>query len=130
MRWTARQASIPRVMRVLEKNDDANIDKVLNELETTPEDGRTARFRCVLAVAGPGIETETFSGSCEGLIHTERKERMVLVMIQFFIVPAKESDNGGIVSLKRKVRFRIGEQHLAKLKLNYHNYMTSVGDSE
>ena len=23
----------------------------------------------MLAVAGPGIETETFSGSCEGLIH-------------------------------------------------------------
>ena len=51
-----------------EKNDDANIDKVLHELEGMPEEERTARFRCVLAVAGPGIETETFSGSCEGLI--------------------------------------------------------------
>ncbi|MCG7335418.1 XTP/dITP diphosphatase [Sporosarcina sp. ACRSM] len=57
----------------LEKNDDANIDKVLGELAKTPEEARIARFRCVLAVAGPGIETETFSGSCEGIIHSKRQ---------------------------------------------------------
>lgn len=64
--YSARYAGEP-------KNDDANIDKVLSELQGVPEVDRTARFRCVLAVAGPGIETVTYSGSCEGLILEERR---------------------------------------------------------
>ncbi|MDN4607186.1 XTP/dITP diphosphatase [Sporosarcina highlanderae] len=55
------------------KSDEANIDKVLLELQGVPEEERTARFRCVLAVAGPGRETVTFSGSCEGVILEERR---------------------------------------------------------
>ncbi len=54
------------------KDDEANIDKVLVQLENIPEQKRTARFRCVLAVAAPGIETVTVDGSCEGIITTER----------------------------------------------------------
>jgi XTP/dITP diphosphohydrolase len=54
------------------KSDDANMSKVLEELIAVPASERTARFRCVLAVAGPGLETETFAGSCEGMIRTER----------------------------------------------------------
>ena len=73
------------------KNDDANIDKVLTELEAVPEEDRTARFRCVLAVAGPGIETETFSGSCEGLILDEkRKGTNGFGYDPIFYVPEKE----------------------------------------
>ncbi len=64
--YSARYAGEP-------KNDEANIDKVLSELQGVPEGVRTARFRCVLAVAGPGRETVTFSGSCEGLILEERR---------------------------------------------------------
>lgn len=54
------------------KDDEANIDKVLTQLENVPTQKRTARFRCALAVAAPGIETVTIDGSCEGLITTER----------------------------------------------------------
>ncbi|MBO1912087.1 non-canonical purine NTP pyrophosphatase, partial [Microvirga sp. 3-52] len=43
--------------------DDKNIDKALGALTGVEEPERTARFRCVLAIAGPGLETETFSGS-------------------------------------------------------------------
>lgn len=50
------------------KSDSANIDKVLEKLGGVPENERTARFRCVLAVAAPNEKTETFSGSCEGTI--------------------------------------------------------------
>ncbi|MCP3741262.1 XTP/dITP diphosphatase [Rossellomorea sp. BNER] len=56
-----------------EKNDEANIDKVLSELTDIPGGDRTARFYCVLAVAGPGIETKTFTGTCEGDILRERR---------------------------------------------------------
>lgn len=57
----------------LEKNDEANIDKVLKELKGIPERDRTARFYCALAVAFPNGQTITVNGSCEGLILQERK---------------------------------------------------------
>ncbi|MFK2824553.1 XTP/dITP diphosphatase [Bacillus sp. B190/17] len=57
----------------LEKNDEANITKVLDELQGVSADERTARFYCVLAVARPGKETVTVSGACEGRI-TEEKQ--------------------------------------------------------
>ncbi|MDE3839817.1 non-canonical purine NTP pyrophosphatase [Bacillus methanolicus] len=56
-----------------EKNDEANIDKVLKELEGVNDDERTARFYCALAVAFPNQPTLTFSGTCEGLILKERR---------------------------------------------------------
>ncbi|MBS4208921.1 XTP/dITP diphosphatase [Bacillus sp. FJAT-50079] len=56
-----------------EKNDEANIDKVLTEMKEVPEEKRTARFYCALAIAGPNIETETVNGICEGMILPERK---------------------------------------------------------
>lgn len=57
----------------LEKNDEANIDKVLKELNDTPEAERTARFYCALALAFPGRETMTVHGTCEGIILRERR---------------------------------------------------------
>lgn len=48
--------------------DKANIDKLLTALDQTPEELRTARFVCRLALAGPdGILLEA-SGSLEGRI--------------------------------------------------------------
>ncbi|MEC2076826.1 XTP/dITP diphosphatase [Metabacillus fastidiosus] len=55
----------------LEKNDLANINKVLNELANVPKDERTARFICALAIAGPTRETITVEGTCEGYIADE-----------------------------------------------------------
>lgn len=56
-----------------EKNDQANIDKVLDELQDVPEEKRTARFICVLAIAEPGKETIFRTGYCEGKIASEPK---------------------------------------------------------
>lgn len=55
------------------KDDSANIDKVLAEMEDVPEEKRTARFYCALAVAGPGLNTEVVAGVCEGKILRERQ---------------------------------------------------------
>jgi XTP/dITP diphosphohydrolase len=52
----------------LEKSDQANIDKLLYELEGVAEKDRTARFVCVLALARPGHKTITVKGTCEGSI--------------------------------------------------------------
>ena len=56
-----------------EKDDNSNMDKVLSELEGVPFNERTARFYCVLAIAGPEMKTRTYSGSCEGKILEERR---------------------------------------------------------
>lgn len=56
-----------------EKNDENNIDKVLEELQGVPEKERTARFCCALAMAEPGMETLTVFGTCEGRILNERR---------------------------------------------------------
>ncbi|WP_347549384.1 XTP/dITP diphosphatase [Pseudalkalibacillus hwajinpoensis] len=55
-----------------EKDDQANIDKVLTELKDIPKERRTASFQCLLAVAIPGKGTEVFSGTCMGSIAFER----------------------------------------------------------
>lgn len=56
-----------------EKNDEANIQKVLEKLKDVPEKDRTARFCCSLAVAGPGMKTKTFFGTCEGTILQDKR---------------------------------------------------------
>jgi len=49
-----------------QKDDQANLQKVLNELEG--KEDREARFVCVLALARPGKETVYKRGTCEGQI--------------------------------------------------------------
>jgi XTP/dITP diphosphohydrolase len=56
-----------------QKNDEANIDKVLAEMSEIPQNERTARFYCALALAAPGQKTLTVSGTCEGKILRERR---------------------------------------------------------
>lgn len=55
-----------------EKDDEANINKVLSEMKSVPDEKRTASFQCLLAVAIPDKKTEVFSGSCDGRIAHER----------------------------------------------------------
>lgn len=57
----------------LDKNDEANIDKVLTELESVPDKERTAHFQCVLAAVVPGEKPDLFSGQVHGLIAQERQ---------------------------------------------------------
>ncbi|MBX9973250.1 XTP/dITP diphosphatase [Cytobacillus firmus] len=56
-----------------EKNDQKNMDKVLDELESIPDHKRHARFYCALAIAAPGKTTETAAGTCEGHILREKR---------------------------------------------------------
>lgn len=45
--------------------------KLLADLAEVPEDQRSARFRCVIAVARPDGRVETAAGACEGQIGFE-----------------------------------------------------------
>ena len=46
-------------------DDEANMVKVLENMKDVPEEQRTARFCCALAIAGPNMETKTVFGTCE-----------------------------------------------------------------
>ena len=56
----------------LDCDDEANNDKVMEEMKDVPSQKRTCRFRCVLALVGDNLE-ETFAGACEGTLLFERK---------------------------------------------------------
>ncbi len=49
-------------------DDEANNSRVLRELKGVPEQKRTARFVCVLAVARDGRTLHTFRGTAESVI--------------------------------------------------------------
>lgn len=72
------------------KNDEANIDKVLEELQEVPTEKRTARFYCALAIAVPNQKTITFSGKVEGIITTERQGENGFGYDPIFYVPSYE----------------------------------------
>lgn len=112
-----------------EKNDEANIDKALNELERASTDDRSARFRCVLAIAGPGLKTETFSGSCEGLIHTKRQGSNGFGYDPIFFVPAL---NRTMAELSAEEKNEISHRGaaLTQLKSKLPQYMIGTGDLE
>lgn len=56
-----------------QKDDEANIDKVLQKLKGVPDNERTARYYCALALAFPDGRTTTVNGTCEGVILHERR---------------------------------------------------------
>lgn len=53
------------------RDDQANIDKVLSELEGVESKNRTARFVCALALVTPDGKEYVVRGECEGQILTE-----------------------------------------------------------
>lgn len=54
-------------------SDPERIAKLLELMKNVPESKRTARFRCVIAVASSGGQIETCEGTLEGVIALEPK---------------------------------------------------------
>ncbi|WP_340084976.1 XTP/dITP diphosphatase [Siminovitchia sp. FSL H7-0308] len=72
------------------KDDNANIDKVLQELDGVKEKDRTSRFYCALALAGPELKTITVNGTCEGIILQERRGTGGFGYDPIFYVPSED----------------------------------------
>ncbi|TES83733.1 MAG: XTP/dITP diphosphatase [Dehalococcoidia bacterium] len=49
-------------------SDEDRVSYLLTKLEGVPQERRTARFRCVIAIATPQGEVEFCSGECDGVI--------------------------------------------------------------
>jgi len=52
-------------------SDKDRVSYLLARLKDVPEEKRSARFRCVIAIAQPDDEVELCSGECEGVITLE-----------------------------------------------------------
>lgn len=53
-------------------DDEANIDKLLDEMKDVPDEKRTARFKSAVCCVFPNGDTVTSDGVCEGKIAYER----------------------------------------------------------
>ena len=52
----------------VDATDAERVDYLLSKIKEVPEGKRTARFRCVIAIAEPNGETEYFTGVCDGIV--------------------------------------------------------------
>jgi len=52
-------------------SDEDRVNYLLSRLKDVPEGKRSARFRCVIAIATPDGEVELCPGECEGIIALE-----------------------------------------------------------
>lgn len=68
-------------------NDRANNEKLLKLLSGVPAEKRSARFRCVVAVATPEGRVFTAEGTCEGIITTEPRGEGGFGYDPLFLVP-------------------------------------------
>lgn len=90
-----------------QKDDQANIEKVLSELKGIEKEQRTARFRCALAVSIPGEETKTVEGHVEGYIAEEPRGEYGLGYDPIFIVKDKDKTMAELTSdEKNKISHR------------------------
>ncbi|MDY7214194.1 XTP/dITP diphosphatase [Bacillus subtilis] len=90
-----------------QKDDQANIEKVLSELKGIEKEQRTARFRCALAVSIPGEETKTVEGHVEGYIAEEPRGEYGFGYDPIFIVKDKDKTMAELTSVeKNKISHR------------------------
>ncbi|WP_088188582.1 XTP/dITP diphosphatase [Desulfosporosinus sp. FKA] len=69
------------------KDDERNNDKLLDLLETIPDDKRTARFRCALVIAAPEGKEYLTEGTVEGKILRQRRGTDGFGYDPLFLVP-------------------------------------------
>lgn len=90
-----------------QKDDQANIEKVLSELKGIEKEQRTARFRRALAVSIPGEETKTVEGHVEGYIAEEPRGEYGFGYDPIFIVKDKDKTMAELTSdEKNKISHR------------------------
>ena len=97
----------------LDCDDQANNQKVVDEMKNIPESDRTCRFRCVLALVGVGLE-KTFAGVCEGKFLFEPKGTGGFGYDPFFL-PEKSESTFAEISLEEKAKMSHRARALSKL---------------
>jgi len=68
-------------------SDRDRVNYLLSRLEGVPWEKRTARFRCVIAIATPDGKAEICSGECQGFITSEAKGKQGFGYDPIFYLP-------------------------------------------
>ena len=68
-------------------SDEDRVNYLLLRLKNVPGEKRTARFRCVIAIATPGGKVRFFSGECPGLITLEPRGKQGFGYDPIFYLP-------------------------------------------
>ncbi|MCZ0754799.1 XTP/dITP diphosphatase [Anoxybacillus sp. J5B_2022] len=97
-----------------EKDDQANIAKVLKEMGGILFEKRTARFHCALAVAVPNGPTTIVEGTCEGYITEAPKGENGFGYDPIFYVPQKGKT---MAELTQEEKNKISHRAVALAKL-------------
>ncbi len=90
-----------------QKSDADNNNKLLDLLSEVPREKRTARFRCVIALAAPGGKPAATDGTCEGIIGFEPKGAGGFGYDPLFYVPEFERTFAELsMDIKNKISHR------------------------
>jgi XTP/dITP diphosphohydrolase len=85
----------------------SRIERLLAEMAEVPDDRRTARFVCIIALAEPGGETHTFEGVCEGRIARRPKGTRGFGYDPIFYLPEYDQTMAELpLSLKNEISHR------------------------
>jgi XTP/dITP diphosphohydrolase len=98
--------------------DEANNRKLLAELQSVPPEERSARFRCVMALAFPDGREWVTEGSCEGVIVSALRGTQGFGYDPLFLVPSLEKTFGELtLQEKNRVSHRARALHEMKAVL-------------
>jgi XTP/dITP diphosphohydrolase len=70
-------------------SDAQRVALLLERLKGVPPERRSARFRCLIAVAGPEGETSLFEGQCEGRVAEEPRGESGFGYDPIFLLPER-----------------------------------------
>jgi len=94
-------------------SDLENNLKLLSLLKDVPDEKRTARFRCVIAVSTPCGEMYTTDGTCEGVVGRKMKGELGFGYDPLFFLPEY---NRTIAELDPEIKNRISHRGRALVK--------------
>ena len=73
----------------VDRTDEERVEALLEELAGVPDEERTARFRCVIAIAGPEGAVELMEGTVEGRIAREPRGENGFGYDPVFLLPER-----------------------------------------
>lgn len=75
-------------------DDEANNDLLLKELSGVPDEKRTARYRCAMALADKDALVDVVEGVCEGRIASVRRGSNGFGYDPLFLIPSRQKTFG------------------------------------
>ncbi len=92
--------------------DDERVQIVLDEMRGVPEAQRSARFRCVIAIATPDGTVQTVDGAFEGRLGEERRGENGFGYDPIFIVPERRMTSAELPAAEKNAMSHRGQAAL------------------